>query len=92
VSSLPERSIKVLNAEYLNLVLEKVGNPNILVNIISRRVRQLSRDGFRPLIAETAGLGWADIALREIIDGKLSWEMIPVPEENAPSRKPRHRS
>ena len=60
--------------------LEKVGNPNVLVNLISRRVRQLTGAGgasaARPLIAETAGLGAADIALLEIVEGKLGWEML----------------
>ena len=34
-----------MNTEHINEALEKVGNPNILVNIISRRVRQLSTPG-----------------------------------------------
>ena len=33
---------KVLNAELTRKALEKVGNPNVLVNLISRRVRQLN--------------------------------------------------
>jgi DNA-directed RNA polymerase subunit omega len=68
-----------LNAELTRRALEKVGNPNVLVNIVSRRVRQLNGAGFspsRPLIAETAGLGAADIALLEIAEGKLGWEML----------------
>lgn len=59
--------------------LAKVGNPNILVNIVSRRVRQLTTSGGsngRPLISETAGMGAADIALTEIIEEKLSWLML----------------
>jgi len=69
-----------LNAELTRRALEKVGNPNVLVNLISRRVRQLN--GFsggspaRALISETAGLGVADIALLEIAEGKLGWEML----------------
>jgi DNA-directed RNA polymerase subunit omega len=68
-----------LNAELTRRALEKVGNPNVLVNIVSRRVRQLngaSGAPTRPLIAETAGLGAADIALLEIAEGKLGWEML----------------
>jgi DNA-directed RNA polymerase subunit K/omega len=60
--------------------LEKVGNPNVLVNIVSRRVRQLNGASggspSRALIPETAGLGAADIALIEIAEGKLGWEML----------------
>lgn len=55
----------------------KVGNPNVLINLISRRVRQLNSGGggiSRPLVPD-AGLGAADIALKEIIDEKMGWEM-----------------
>jgi DNA-directed RNA polymerase subunit omega len=74
-----ERSKKALNADYCKQALEKVINPNILVNVVSRRVRQLSSGGggsSRPLIQECAGMGWADIALLEIATGKLGWEML----------------
>ncbi len=59
--------------------MEKVGNPNILVNLLSRRVRQLTSGGGannRPLILETAGIGAADIALTEIIEGKMAHEFL----------------
>ncbi|HEX7859984.1 MAG TPA: DNA-directed RNA polymerase subunit omega [Verrucomicrobiae bacterium] len=69
-----------MNAELTRKALEKVGNPNVLVNIVSRRVRQLngvtSGGPSRPLISETAGLGAADIALLEIAEGKIGWEML----------------
>lgn len=62
-----------MNAELCKKALEKVGTPNILINIVSRRVRQLnagSRCMGRPLIADYTNLGAADIALREIIEEK----------------------
>lgn len=69
-----------MNAELTRRALEKVGNPNVLVNLISRRVRQLNGltggAPARPLISETAGMGVADIALLEIAEGKLGWEML----------------
>ncbi|HEX5399481.1 MAG TPA: DNA-directed RNA polymerase subunit omega [Verrucomicrobiae bacterium] len=67
-----------MNAELLKKALEKLGNPNILVNLISRRVRQLNSGGgaiCRPLVTDTGNQGLADIALREIIEGKMGWEM-----------------
>ena len=67
-----------MNAELIKKALEIVGNPNILVNLISRRVRQLNAGGggiSRPLVADTGNQGMADIALREIIEGKMGWEM-----------------
>jgi DNA-directed RNA polymerase subunit omega len=72
-----------VNSEYSKQALAKVGNPNILVNIISRRVRQLNSGGpnSRPLIADTTGLGAGDIALIEIIEGKLAWTTSVNPDE-----------
>jgi DNA-directed RNA polymerase subunit K/omega len=48
------------------------------VNIVSRRVRQLNSGGgglSRPLIDNVGNLGAADIALREILEDKIGWEM-----------------
>ena len=74
-----------MNADLTKKALEKVGNPNVLVNLVSRRVRQLNGLSggapARPLIAETAGLGAADIALLEIAEGKLGWDFITEEEE-----------
>lgn len=72
-----------MNAELVQEALKRVGNINTLINVISRRVRQLNAGGggiSRPLVANTGGLGDADIALREVIEGKIGWEM-PVLEE-----------
>ena len=67
-----------MNAELCKKALEKVGNPNVLVNLVSRRVRQLNTGGgsSRPLIAEITGLGAADIALLEIIEDKMGWNLL----------------
>ena len=70
-----------MNSEYCRQALVKVGNPNVLVNLISRRVRQLNSGGgasSRPLIDNTAGLGAADIALLELIEEKMAFDL---PEE-----------
>ena len=67
-----------MNSELCKKALDRVGNPNILVNVISRRVRQLTSGGpsGRPLVTETAGLGAADVAMLELIEGKLDWEAL----------------
>ncbi len=67
-----------MNSELCKKALERVGNPNVLVNVISRRVRQLTGGGpgGRPLVADTAGLGAADVAMLEIVEGKLDWEAL----------------
>jgi len=81
-----------LNAELTRKALEKVGNPNVLVNLISRRVRQLNAGSgamSRPLVSETGNLGAADIALLEIIEDKIGFEMPEVTELTRPVAKKR---
>jgi DNA-directed RNA polymerase subunit omega len=71
-----------LNADLTKKALEKVGTPNILINLISRRVRQLNSGAggiSRPLV-EPGNLGAADIALLEIIEDKIGFE-LPEPVE-----------
>ncbi len=66
-----------MNLELFKKALEKVKNPNILVNVVSKRVRQLNSVGAasRPLVSDTANLSPVDIALREIIEDKLTYEL-----------------
>ena len=67
-----------MNAILVKQALEVVLNPHVLVNMVSRRVRQLNSGGggvSRPLVADVANLGAADIALTEIIMGKMGYEI-----------------
>ena len=83
-----------MNADLVKKALEKVLNPNILVNLISRRVRQLNSGGgraSRPLIADVGNLGAADIALTEIVEGKMGWEMPEIIALTRPKAKNRKR-
>jgi DNA-directed RNA polymerase subunit omega len=70
-----------MNPEYLRKAREKVGNPNILINLISRRVRQLNCPAggtSQALVADAENLRAVDIALREVIEEKMGWEMAEV--------------
>jgi DNA-directed RNA polymerase subunit omega len=60
--------------DYLRDALKVVDDPNILVNVVSRRVKQLRR-GHRPLVESLEKLTAEDTALREIIEGKISYEL-----------------
>ena len=60
--------------DYIRQALAKVHDPNVLVNVVSRRVKQLKR-GNRPLVESLEKLSPEDVALREIIDEKISFEM-----------------
>jgi DNA-directed RNA polymerase subunit omega len=81
-----------MNAELCKKAAEKVGNPNVLVNLVSRRVRQLNSGGgglSRPLISDVGNLGAADIALREIIEEKIGWDMPEIVALTRPQAKKR---
>ena len=62
-----------MKAELIAAASKVITNQQILVNMVSRRVRQLSL-GHRPLVEYAPGLREADIALTEIANGKLTFE------------------
>lgn len=70
-----------MREEYLREAAAIIDDPNILVNVVSRRVKQL-RAGNRPLVESLERLSPEDIALREIIEGKISYE-LPTEEKLA---------
>jgi len=63
-----------LRDDYIKEAKKVINDPNILVNVVSRRVKQL-RQGNRPLVESLEKLNLEDIALREIIEGKISYEL-----------------
>lgn len=63
----------IMNADLVKAASEVIANQQILVNMVSRRVRQLTL-GHRPLVEHAPGLREADIALTEIANGKLTFE------------------
>ena len=73
-----------MKAELVTAASNVVRNPQILVNMVSRRVRQLSL-GHRPLVEFAPGLGHADIALTEIVNGKLEFEFSSGEDGNTPA-------
>ena len=60
--------------DYIKEASKTIADPNVLVNVISRRVKQLKR-GNRPLVESLEKLSPEDTALREIIEGKISFEL-----------------
>jgi len=60
--------------DYIKDALQVIPDPNLLINVVSRRVKQLRR-GNRPLVESLEKLTPEDLALREIIDGKISFEI-----------------
>jgi len=83
-----------MNAILVKKALATVLNPNVLVNMVSQRVRQLNSGNggsCRPLVADIANLGAADIALREIIEEKITFEMPEILQLTRPTGKNRRR-
>jgi len=62
-----------MNADLIKAASEVITNQQILVNMVSRRVRQLSL-GHRPLVQCAPWLREADIALTGIANRKLTFE------------------
>ncbi|MDX2186898.1 MAG: DNA-directed RNA polymerase subunit omega [Opitutaceae bacterium] len=60
--------------DYLREAQKVITDANVLINVVSRRVKQLKR-GSRPMVESLEKLSPEDIALREIIEGRISFEV-----------------
>ena len=60
--------------DYLKQAQQIIPDPNILINVISRRAKQLKL-GNKPLIESLEKLDPEDVALREVIEGKISYSL-----------------
>ena len=60
--------------DYIKEAVKSIQDPNVLINVVSRRVKQLKR-GNRPLVESLEKLSPEDIALREVIEGKISFDL-----------------
>jgi DNA-directed RNA polymerase subunit omega len=72
----PVRSLRNMTTQLLQEAALVIPNQQLLINVVSRRVRQLGL-GHRPLVEATPRASLTDIALREIIAGKLTYELTP---------------
>jgi DNA-directed RNA polymerase subunit omega len=67
-----------MKTELIEKAAKIITHPPLLINLVSRRVRQLNQ-GRTPLV-QTSGygckLGQGDIALLEIIEGKITAEVV----------------
>ena len=70
-----------MNANLIAAASKVIPSTELLVTVVSRRVRQLTF-GHRPLVVVPPGMLAADIALTEIIGGKLTSKPAPG-EDNA---------
>lgn len=84
VSSIPYSRMQ---SHLLDKALLVITSEQYLVNVISRRVRQLT-NGHRPMVEVGPRMGFADIALTEVIERKLTYEVTSefIAEPIAPRR------
>jgi|SRR5579862_3946042 len=77
--------------KYLESAQQRIPNPELLVNVVRRRVRQLIA-GYRPITQTDPRMEFSDIALKEIGEGKLTYELDDevenVPEVSGPIATP----
>lgn len=64
-----------MNTKHLSEAMQRIPNPELLINVVSRRVRQLTQ-GHRPMIQVEPRMDPLDVALKEIVDGKLGFELV----------------
>src|SRR5678816_2159513 len=67
------RSLRNMTAQLLQDAAQVIPNQQLLINVVSRRVRQLGL-GHRPLVEATPRTSLRDISLRVIIAGNLACE------------------
>lgn len=63
-----------MKTELVEQASKIISEPQMLINVVSRRVAQLN-NGRAPLIPTTPHMGNANIALKEIIEGKLVYNL-----------------
>ena len=71
----PVRSLRHMTTQLLQEAAQVIPNQQTLINVVSKRVRQLGL-GHRPLVETTPRMSLTDIALKEIIAGKLTYESL----------------
>ena len=69
------RSLRNMTTQLLQEAALVIPNQQLLINVVSKRVRQLSL-GHRPMVETGPRSTLTDIALKEIIAGKLTFETV----------------
>src|ERR1700732_455203 len=71
----PVRSLRHMTTQLLQEAAQVIPNQQLLINVVSKRVRHLGL-GHRPMVETTPRMSLTDIALKEIIAGKLTYEAL----------------
>ena len=76
------RSLRHMTTQLHQEAAQLIPNKQLLINVVSKRVRQLGL-GHRPMVETTPRMSLTDIALKEIVAGKLAFEAVKASQENA---------
>ena len=76
------RSLRHMTTQLLQEAAHIIPNQQLLINVVSKRVQQLGL-GHRPMVETMPRMSLTDIALKEIVAGKLAFEAVKEPQENA---------
>lgn len=76
------RSLRNMTTQLLQEAAQVIPNQQLLINVVSKRVRQLGL-GHRPMVEVGPRASLTDIALKEIIAGKLTFELLKGSEDGA---------
>ncbi len=63
-----------MKVSYIEQASQVFEDPNITVNVVSKRVKQL-KNGAKPFVESLEKLSLEDIALREVIEKKITYEL-----------------
>ncbi len=63
-----------MREDYLKEAQKKISDPNILINVVSRRVKQL-KNGAKPTVVSLEKLDLEDVALLEVVRGNITYEL-----------------
>src|SRR5437868_8137155 len=78
----PVRSLRNMATQLPQEAAQVIPNQQLLINVVSKRVRQLGL-GHRPMVEVGPRASLTDIALKEIIAGKLTYESLKGPSNGA---------
>lgn len=71
-----------MNTTYLDKARARVSDVPLLINMVSRRVKQLGLADQRPMVKpDSPTMDRMDLALKEIAEGKITAEMLFTPED-----------
>src|SRR5690349_4642971 len=79
------KSLRNMTTQLLQEAAQVIPNQQLLINVVSKRVRQLGL-GHRPMVEVGPRSSLTDIALKEIIAGKLTFESVEATPDGAEAK------